>query len=114
MQPRESPTIHSPTFEKDEESGLSFSLISTESLDSMGSSSAIRTTWTSYTDSTTLHGVPYIQANHRCDRLLWLAIVLTAIAGAIIGSMLAYNDWKNQPVITSLETTGIDFIMELN
>ena len=93
-----------------DESSLNLTFMSSEKTDSdedeMRATSSLCNTWADYTNSSSLHGVPYIRAPNRCDRVLWLAIVLVALVSAIYGSVTAYNDWQNQPILTSLETTG--------
>ena len=64
-------------------------------------------TWSEYTDSCTLHGVPYIKSdnrwykfvldlwiqilNFRCDRILWMIVVFIALVSSIYFSATAYR-----------------------
>ena len=89
---------------------LSITIMSSEKdfkdQDNTKASSTLCHTWEGYTSSSTLHGVPYLHAPNHLDRVLWLVIVLVSLVCAVYGSIAAYYDWQNHPVITSLETTG--------
>ena len=61
-----------------------------------------------YASSSTTHGIAYVFEDGRLllERLLWLVIVSAAIAIAVSLSIGAYTNWQDNPVITSVGTTG--------
>ena len=62
-----------------------------------------------YSASTTIHGISYLfdRESHAFDRVFWAVVVLVAIYGAIKLSAVAYIGWQDDPVITSIGTTGL-------
>ena len=62
-----------------------------------------------YSASTTIHGISYLfdRESHALDRLFWAVVVLVAIYGATKLSAVAYIGWQDNPVITSIGTTGL-------
>ena len=61
-----------------------------------------------YADSTTIHGINYIFQSgiSVIERLLWIAAVITGIYFALNLSVTAYIDWVDNPVITTVTSTG--------
>ena len=61
-----------------------------------------------YAESTTIHGISYIfdVSRRAFDRSLWLIAVGVFLGLAITWSVTTYNQWQDNPVITSLKTTG--------
>ena len=61
-----------------------------------------------YADNATIHGIFYIFETGRLlfERIFWIIVVLLALAFAIGMSVSAYNNWKANPVLTSVGTTG--------
>ena len=61
-----------------------------------------------YSETTTIHGIRYVleKGSSYFERFLWLIIVLCGIGLAILISILAYIQWKENPVLTSISTTG--------
>ena len=61
-----------------------------------------------YSESTTIHGIQYIFENDKFmfDRILWILIVICGIFFAVYLSVLAHVEWKNNPVLTTVATTG--------
>ena len=62
-----------------------------------------------YSGNSTAHGISYIfeKGQSVLERILWLFAVSIAITVAIYFSIIAYVNWKDQPVITSLFTTSL-------
>ena len=69
---------------------------------------ALKNTVYDYASATTAHGVSYVF--HRSlfivERLLWLVVTLLFIALAIYWSIDVYTTWQDDPVLTSVNTTG--------
>ena len=61
-----------------------------------------------YADVATTHGIYYIFEAGRLlfERVFWVIVVILALFFAIFMSITAYNNWKENPVLTSVGTTG--------
>ena len=61
-----------------------------------------------YSSRTTVHGLSYIydSTSSLLDRCLWLAICVSFAFLAVFMSVKAYIDWHDDPVTTTLLTTG--------
>ena len=61
-----------------------------------------------YADSTTIHGINYIFESgiSVIERLVWIVSVITGIILALYLSVYAYIDWVDNPVITTVTSTG--------
>ena len=61
-----------------------------------------------YSNRTTVHGLNYIydSTSSLLDRCLWLAICVSFAFLAAFMSVKAYIDWHEDPVTTTLLTTG--------
>ena len=61
-----------------------------------------------YSQSTTIHGFAYIGEDDlfTFERIIWICIVCLGVFLAIYMSVSAYVEWKNNPVLTSVATTG--------
>ena len=61
-----------------------------------------------YADAATIHGIYYIFESGRLifERIFWVIIVILALVFAISLSISAYDNWKANPVLTSVGTTG--------
>ena len=61
-----------------------------------------------YSSRTTLHGLSYIydSTSSLFDRCLWLVVCLSFAFLAVFMSAKAYIDWHDDPVTTTLLTTG--------
>jgi hypothetical protein len=61
-----------------------------------------------YADVATTHGIYYIFESGRLlfERVFWVIVVILALFFAISLSISAYNNWKANPVLTSVGTTG--------
>ena len=69
---------------------------------------AISKTLESYGSNSTVHGISYVLSGESptSDRLFWLFLVLTSIFLAAFFSWKSYDNWMENPVITSLEETS--------
>ena len=63
---------------------------------------------TQYAKSTTIHGIAYIfdEGASLLEKFLWLIIFALAAFFAISFSLEAYQQWQDDPVLTTLKTTG--------
>ena len=61
-----------------------------------------------YADVATTHGIYYIFEAGRLvfERVFWIIVVILALIFAIGLSVSAYDNWKANPVLTSVGTTG--------
>ena len=61
-----------------------------------------------YSSSSTTHGIAYIFEDDRLfiERILWVIVVIVAIYIAASLSITAYVNWQENPVLTSVGTTG--------
>ena len=66
-----------------------------------------------FASASTVHGIAYIFANktgsrspHLLERALWLLVVCGALATAVFWSRQAYENWRQEPVITTVATMG--------
>ena len=61
-----------------------------------------------YSESSTIHGIGYIFQHGiaAIERVLWIFVVGIGVGFAIALSILAYINWKENPVLTSVATTG--------
>jgi hypothetical protein len=62
-----------------------------------------------YASGSTIHGISYIfdKDTHALDRIFWIIVVVAALFGAIWFSVYAYVEWQDDPVITTIGTTGL-------
>ena len=62
-----------------------------------------------YATASTTHGIYYIFERGRwiLERFLWIFVVLIAILLAVSWSWKAYKKWEDDPMITSIATTGL-------
>ena len=69
---------------------------------------ATQQTITEYCHNSTVAGLSYISDTgaYVLDRLLWLIAVIVFASLAIYWSLQAYFDWQDEPVITTVKTTG--------
>ena len=69
----------------------------------------IKTTTHEFANSTTIHGITYVfdTGIKAFDNLLWLLVVSFGAGIAIYMSVLAWNTWKEAPVLTSVSSTGL-------
>ena len=62
-----------------------------------------------YASGSTAHGISYIFEEDRCflERILWAIVVCVVLLFAITISINAYHNWKDNPILTSVKTTGL-------
>ena len=62
-----------------------------------------------YSSATTIHGISYLAGDDvfGVERLLWTIVVLFAIVLTTYQVFTLYNDWQDQPVITTLDTAAL-------
>ena len=62
-----------------------------------------------YSSATTIHGIAYLSDDHVpvLQRLLWAVVVCMAIYLATYQVSNLYNDWQDDPVVTTLETVAL-------
>ena len=67
-----------------------------------------KNTITQYSKNTTIHGIAYIFDENASliEKFLWLIIFALATFFAISFSFEAYQQWQDDPVLTTLKTTG--------
>ena len=71
--------------------------------------SSLRKTAEDYSSSSSLHGVGYIlqPGQPSSDRLFWTLCVAVSLTLAAYWSAMAHKDWRDKPVITSLENSAL-------
>ena len=69
----------------------------------------IKSTTHEFANSTTIHGINYVfdRGIKAFDNLLWLLVVFFGAGIAVYMSVLAWNTWKEAPVLTSVSSTGL-------
>ena len=69
----------------------------------------IELTWFNYTESTSIHGLNYTTdlSLVRSRRISWGLIFTVFTSLAIFLVVRAYNEWHDNPVLTSIESTGM-------
>ncbi len=69
---------------------------------------ALKTTLYDYASATTAHGISYVfdRSIFIAERLLWFVVTALFVALAIYWSVDVYKTWKENPVLTSVKTTG--------
>ena len=67
-----------------------------------------------YASVTTAHGLSYIANEHNStgDRILWILIVVIAISFTVFQMASLYNQWQNDPVITTLDTVALPIVQD--
>ncbi|XP_071747888.1 uncharacterized protein [Lepeophtheirus salmonis] len=63
----------------------------------------------SYSEVTTGHGIYYVfeQTGNIVTQITWILIIFLFIILGFLFCKEAYEDWQNNPVLTTLETTGL-------
>ena len=61
-----------------------------------------------YADVSTAHGISYVFDKNLLglERLMWFMVCVSFVSMAAIFSCQAYNNWQDDPIITSVKTTG--------
>ena len=62
-----------------------------------------------YSSASTTHGIAYVFEDDRLiiERVLWIIVIIIAIFFAASLSISAYTNWQDDPVLTSVGTTGL-------
>ena len=62
-----------------------------------------------YSSATTIHGITYLTDDDASavERLLWLVVVILAILLATYQVVKLYQDWQDDPVVTTLDTVAL-------
>ena len=70
--------------------------------------SGVKDTFHGYADSATVHGISYAcdLSSPNVHRLLWFLICIGMFVTAMCLIFQKYDEWKEKPVITSVQTTG--------
>ena len=78
--------------------------------DSDDSDGPVSKTLKEYGGATTIHGIPYILEDCRrvFERFLWVFLVITSGFYTSYNSYKIYCDWQNDPVTTTIGTTGLN------
>ena len=78
--------------------------------DSDDSDGPVSKTLKEYGGATTIHGIPYILEDGRraFERLLWICLVIASAWFAFYNTYNSYWDWQNNPVTTTIGTTGLN------
>ena len=69
----------------------------------------IKFTWFNYTESTSIHGLNYTTdlSLVRNRRISWGLVFGIFSSLAIFLIVRAYNEWQDNPVLTSIQSTGM-------
>ena len=69
---------------------------------------AVKDTVKGYCDNATVAGLSYVSdsTSYILDRCLWFIVCFIFAALAIYLSVTAYIDWQDDPVLTTVKTTG--------
>ena len=69
----------------------------------------IRQTLMKYSEESSLHGVKYIgwSFSTKIEKLIWFLIVGIGITISILSGLTAYYDWQDDPILTTVATTGL-------
>ena len=61
-----------------------------------------------YSETSTIHGIGYIfqPGISVVERIVWILVVLLHLAIAIFLAIVAYVSWKENQVLTTVQTTG--------
>ena len=62
-----------------------------------------------YANAATTHGIFYIFESGRwiLERIFWVIVVIIAILLAVTWSWWAYDKWEDEPMLTTIATTGL-------
>ena len=63
-----------------------------------------------FLNTSTIHGLSFISNTRRYARLFWIFVVFAGFTGAIILINESFNNWKQSPVSTTIETWPIEKI----
>ena len=62
-----------------------------------------------YAAASTTHGIFYIFEKGRLilERVFWIIVVIIAVVIAVTWSFMAYEKWQEDPILTTVSTTGL-------
>ena len=62
-----------------------------------------------YSSATTIHGISYLSSDNvpALERLIWLVVVILAIIFTTFQVCNLYDEWQDEPVITTLDTVAL-------
>ena len=62
-----------------------------------------------YSNASTIHGIYYIFERGRwiLERFFWIVVVSLSIFYAVLSTWQAWQAWQDDPMITSIATTGL-------
>ena len=62
-----------------------------------------------YSNTSTIHGIYYIFERGRwiLERFFWIVVVSLSIFYAVLSTWQAWQAWEDDPMITSIATTGL-------
>ena len=63
-----------------------------------------------FLENSTIHGLSYISTTKRFSKLFWIVIVLSGFFGASILINSSFQEWKESPIKTIIETFSIEKI----
>ena len=69
----------------------------------------LKTTSKQYASTSKAHGVSYIgeAESFVVDRIFWVIIVVLSLAFTIFQILMVYDEWKDRPVVTTLDTEAL-------
>ena len=57
-----------------------------------------------FLDTSTIHGLSWISSTKRISRVFWTIVVISGFTTAIVMILQSFDNWKNQPITTTIET----------
>ena len=60
-----------------------------------------------FLESSTIHGLGYIPATRKLVKLFWMAVVITGFTCASTMIYQSFQDWQDNPVTTTIDTSPI-------
>ena len=63
-----------------------------------------------FLESSTVHGLSYISTAKKWSRLFWILVVIGGFSGAGYLIHVSFDNWKQSPILTTIETLPISQI----
>ena len=63
-----------------------------------------------FLESSIIHGLYYISVGRKCSRFFWILIVIGGFSGAAYLIHTSFYNWKQSPIMTTIETMPISQI----
>ena len=60
-----------------------------------------------FLESSTIHGLYHISVNQKIAKVLWIVIIISGFVGSGIIIYQSFEDWKQSPVKTTIESVSI-------